>query len=71
MRACILSIKANNNYTIGCGLLQNDIKVDPRPQYRGLFDPIGGVCLFDLAIPRDTTKTLCLHERVFFMSHIR
>ena len=26
------------------------------------FDPIGGVCLFDLAIPWDTMRTLCFHE---------
>ena len=29
-----------------------------------------GVCLFDPAIPWDTTRTLCLHGRMFVTSHI-
>ena len=42
----------------------------PDPGVGGLFGPVRGVCLFDLAIPWDTTRTLCLHGRVFVMSHI-
>ena len=43
---------------------------DPRPWCGGLFGSVRGVCLFDPAIPWDTTRTLCLYGRVFVMSHI-
>ena len=52
-------------------VITNGIRADPRPRCGGLFGPVKGVCLFGPAIPWDTTRTLCLHGRVFVMSHIR
>ena len=35
-----------------------------------LFGPMRNDCLFGLVMPWDTTRTLCLHERVIVISHI-
>ena len=49
--------------------ITNGIRADPQPQCGGLFGSIRGVCLFDPAIPWDTTRTLCLHEGICGVPH--
>ena len=42
--------EADNVYIVGSNqVVTNGIKTDPRPQCEGLFDSLGGVCIFGLA----------------------
>ena len=52
-------------------VITNGIRVDPRLRCGDLFGLVRGVCLFDLTISWDTTRTLCLYGGVFVTSHIR
>ena len=55
---------------VGWRVVTNGIKANYRLQCRVLFDLIKGVCLFDLIILWDITKTLYLRKRVIMISYI-
>ena len=42
-------------------VVTDDIGIDPRLWYGGLFGSVRRVCLFDPTIPWDITRALCLH----------